>query len=86
MIPDNIRCIRERAHIAGAEALIAQKEAAVIAAGPLPASIDDCTEELLRAILQLQHAREARRRYFREMVALDTLTGNTPSPFAGLAK
>lgn len=84
MIPDTIRCTRERAHKYGADAVIAQKEAAVIAAGPLPDSIDDCSEQLLRALLQLQHARDARRRYFRELTALDDLMGSTPSPFAAL--
>lgn len=84
MISDTIRSMRQRAHLYGADAVIAQKEAAVLAAGPLPDSIDDCSEQLLRALLQLQHAKQARRRYFRELAAIDTLTGNTPSPFAGL--
>ena len=84
MIPDNIRCARERAHLYGADAVILEKEADRLAPGPLPATIDDCTEDQLRALLLAQRAHDARRRYFRELVALDTLTGNTPSPFAGL--
>jgi hypothetical protein len=86
MIPDTIRCTRERAHQYGADAVILEKEAAALAAGPLPDNIDDCDEDQLRAILQLQHARDARRRYFRELAAIDEMTGNTPSPFAGLGK
>lgn len=31
-----------------------------------------------------QRAHDARRRYFRELAAIDTLTGNTPSPFEEL--
>jgi hypothetical protein len=84
MIPDTIRCTRERAHIAGAEAVILEKRADALAPGPPPATIDDCTEDQLRALLLAQQAHDARRRYFRELIALDTLTGNTPSPFAGL--
>lgn len=84
MIPDTIRCIRERAHQYGADAVILEKEADKLSPGPLPATIDDCSEDQLRALLLAQDAHHARRRYFRELVALDTLTGNTPSPFAEL--
>lgn len=85
MIPDTIRCTRKRAHQYGADAVILEKQVDALAAGPLPTTIDDCSEEQLRALLLAQQAHDARRRYFRELVALDTLTGNKPSPFAGLA-
>lgn len=84
MIPDNIRCAQERAHLYGADWVILEKRADALAPGPLPATIDDCTEDQLRALLLAQQAHDARRRYFRELVTLDTLTGNLPSPFAGL--
>lgn len=67
-----ITTVRDRAHLAGAEWVIATKEAEVLAAYPaIAAALQVC-------------ATEARGRYFRELVALDELTGNTPSPFAGL--
>ena len=84
MICDHIRCARERAHLQGADAVILEKEADQLAPGPLPATIDDCTEDQLRALLLAQQAHDARRRYFRELAAIDVLTGNTPSPFAEL--
>lgn len=84
MIPDTVRCARERAHQYGADAVILEKRADALAAGPLPATIDDCTEDQLRALLLAQQSRDARRRYFRELAAIDVMTGNTPSPFAGL--
>lgn len=31
-----------------------------------------------------QRAHDARRQHFRELAAIDTLTGNTPSPLEGL--
>lgn len=55
--PNLLRCIRERAYLAGAES--AHLEAA---------------------------AREARRRYFRDLAALDIFTGNSPSPFETLRR
>lgn len=84
MISDTIRCARERAYLYGADAVIAQKEAAVLAAGPLPYSIDDCSEQLLRALLQLQHAKESRRRYYRELEAINRLLGRDTAHFEGL--
>ena len=84
MIPDSVRCARERAHLFGADAVILTKEADRLAPGPLPATIDKCTEDQLRALLLAQQAHDARRRYFRELVAIDVMTGNTPSPFADL--
>lgn len=84
MIPETIRCARERAHLYGADAVIMDKEADKLAPGPLPASIDDCTEDQLRAVLLAQQAKAARRRYFRELAAIDVMMGHGPSPFAGL--
>ena len=84
MIPDSVRCAQERAHQYGADWVILTKEADQLAPGPLPATINDCTEDQLRALLLAQQARDARRRYFRELAAIDVMTGNTPSPFAGL--
>lgn len=84
MISDTIRCMRERAHIAGAEAVILEKEADALLAGQFPESVDDCDENQLRAILLHQQAKDSRRRYFRELAALDALMGWTPSPFEGL--
>lgn len=40
------------------------------------------TSDTIRAMQQRTH--DARRRYFRELAAIDTLTGNTPSPLEGL--
>lgn len=84
MIPETIRCARERAHLYGADALILEKEADRLAPGPLPADLDDCTEDQLRAVLLSQQAKAARRRYFRELAAIDVMMGHGPSPFAGL--
>lgn len=84
MISDTIRSMRQRAHLYGADAVILEKEADKLAIGPLPETIDDCTEDQLRALLLAQQAHDARRRYFRELAAIDMLTGNTPSPFAEL--
>ena len=71
MIPDTIHCIRDRAHLAGAEWVIARKEA-------------EATSNLaLAADLQIT-ATDARGRYFRELAAIDILMGFTPSPFEGL--
>lgn len=61
-VPDSIRCARDRAHLAGAEALLLEKQAAALQA----------------------RAAAARRRYFRELEAIDMLSGNTPSPFTQL--
>ena len=79
-----IHCIRDRAHLAGADAVIFEKEADALAPGPLPATIDDCTDNQLRALLLATQAHKARQRYFRELEAIDILQGNSPSPFAGL--
>lgn len=84
MNPNIIRCINERAHLYGADAVIMDKEADKLAPGPLPASIDDCTDDQLRALLLARQAQNARRRYFRELAAIDVLMGHGPSPFAGL--
>lgn len=59
---------RDRAHIAGAEWVIARKDAE--AANDLAVAAD----------LSITAA-EARRRYFRELEAIDLLLGFTPSPF-----
>jgi hypothetical protein len=66
--------IRDQAHVSGAEWVVARKEAEALAAFPAVATaLQDC-------------AAAARRRYFRELAALDALTGNTPSPFVELGK
>lgn len=68
----DIHAIRDQAHLAGAEWVVARKEAEALTAFPaVAAALQGC-------------AADARRRYFRELVAIDELTGNTPSPFAGL--
>ena len=59
-----LRCCSERAHLAGAEAVILEKEATDL----------------------LAQAHSARQRYYRELEAIDLLLGNTPSPFAHLAR
>lgn len=65
-----IAAAQDRAYLAGAEWVVARKEAEALAAYPaVAAALTAC-------------AAEARSRYFRELVALDELTGNTPSPFA----
>lgn len=70
----DIHAIRDQAHMAGAEWVVARKEAEALAAFPaVAAALRNC-------------AVEARRRYFRKMIAVDELTGNTPSPFAGLGQ
>lgn len=84
MIPDNIRCARERAYFYGADWVILAKEASRLAPDPLPDDLDDCSDDQLRAVLLLGQALAARARYFRELVTIDALTGNLPSPFAGL--
>ena len=84
MIPDTIRCMRDRAHQYGADAVILEKEANQLLNGPLPESVDDCSDDQLRAVLLAQEAQQARRRYYRELAALDALMGWTPSPFAEL--
>lgn len=78
-----IDCITRRAHLAGADAAILEKQADAIAAtaGPVPDSILDASPAHLEAISLAIAAHEARRRYFRELTALDILQGNTPSPF-----
>lgn len=81
-----LRCIRDRAHLAGAEAVILKKEADALAAGPLPATINDYTDDQpFRALLLATQAHSARQRYYRELEAIDLILGNTPSPFADLS-
>lgn len=58
MILDNIRCVRERAHLAGADWVIASKQG------------DDDRAAIARAL------------YFRELEALEMLTGVSPSLLA----
>ena len=79
-----IHCIRDRAHLAGAESVILEKEADVLAEGPLPATIDDCTDDQLRALLIATQAHKARQRYFRELEAINILLGHDTAHFAGL--
>ena len=79
-----IHCIRDRAHLAGAESVILEKEADALAEGPLPATIHDCSEDQLRALLLAQQANVARRRYFRELEAINILMGRDHAHFAGL--
>lgn len=63
---------RDRAHLAGAEWVVARKQAEAMAAYPaVAAALTTC-------------AAESRRRYFRELEAIDVLMGHTPSPFAPL--
>lgn len=72
----NLRqCACRRAHLYGAQAVILEKEADALAAGPVPATIDDCTEAQLRALLLAQEAHHAKRRYFRELETCDLLGG-----------
>lgn len=59
-----------RAHVYGAEALILEKQAAALPEGEDPGSL-------------LYAAAAAKRRYYRELAASDTLGGH-PSPFAVL--
>lgn len=79
-----IHCIRDRAHLAGAESVILEKEADALAAGPLPATIDDCCEDQLRVVLLAQQGNVARRRYFRELEAINILMGRDHAHFAEL--
>ena len=79
-----IHCIRDRAHLAGAESVILEKEADALAAGPLPATIHDCSENQLRALLIAIQAHKARQRYFRELEAINILLGHDTVHFAGL--
>lgn len=72
MTSDTILRTRESAHLAGAEWVIARKESETLSAYPAVAA----------ALITI--AAEARGRYFRELTALDELTGRTPSPFAEL--
>lgn len=66
MNPDLLLALRHaatrRAHLAGAEAMHLEREAARL----------------------LEAAKSARRRYFRELTAVDDLGGHSPSPFAHL--
>lgn len=83
-VPHAIRCARERAHLYGADAVILEKQADALAPGPLPATVHDCTENQLRALLLAMQAQQCRRRYFRELEAIDLLLGRGPSSFAEL--
>ena len=78
-------CIAARAHLYGAEALILDKEADRLAAasGPAPESIAVANVDQIRALSLAQQAQEARRRYFRELEAVDLLAGHS-SAFGGL--
>ena len=84
MISDTIRCARERAYLYGADAVILEKEANRLIGGPLPGLIDDCSEDQLRALLLAQEAKHARRRYFRELEAINRLMGHDTAHFEGL--
>lgn len=79
-----LRCIRDRAHLAGAESVILEKQADALAEGPLPDTIYDCSEDQLRALLLAQQANIARRRYYRELEAINLLLGRDTAHFAGL--
>ena len=79
-----IHCARDRAHLAGAESVILEKEADKLAEGPLPATIHECTEDQLRAVLIATQAHKARQRYFRELEAINILMGRDHAHFAGL--
>jgi hypothetical protein len=61
-----------RAHLYGAEALILEKQAALLPEGDPRASL-------------LAAASTAKRRYYRELAACDTLGGH-PSPFTALGE
>lgn len=79
-------CIAARAHLYGAEALILEKEADKLAAdaGSAPESIVTANPDQIRALSLAQQAQQARRRYFRELEAVDLLGGHS-SAFGGLA-
>ena len=76
MLLNIVRCARARAHLYGAHAVLLEKEADKLADGPLPATIDDCTDDQLRALLLARQAHRARRRYFRELETIDILLGH----------
>lgn len=64
-----VHCITARAHLAGAEAAELEREA----------------RRLRAAADQLDSAaKQARKRYFRELESSDTLLKQTPSPFTKL--
>jgi len=69
----------------GAEALILEKEADALAerSGPATATIQDANPFHLEALSRAQLAHQARRRYFRELEAVDLLGGHS-SPFREL--
>lgn len=81
-----IHCAQVRAHLAGAESLILEREADALAnaAGPPPLSIEHATPNQLKALQLATRAHNARRRYFRELEAIDLLLGRSPSPFGPL--
>jgi hypothetical protein len=82
-----IHCIRDRAHLAGADAVILDKEAHALLssiAEQLPDDIDDCNDIQLRAALIATQAHKARQRYFRELQAINILLGRDHAHFAGL--
>ena len=84
MLINLVRCARARAHFYGADAVILDNQADKLAAGPLPATIHDCSENQLRALLIATQAHKARQRYFRELEAINILLGHDTVHFAGL--
>jgi hypothetical protein len=71
--------IAARAHLYGAEAVILEKEADQLASasGQAPESIAVATADQIRALSLAQQAQQARRRYFRELEAVDLLGGHS---------
>jgi hypothetical protein len=72
-------CIAARAHLYGAEAVILEKEASSLAAGtgPAPATFDQENDVQREAFWLAHKAQQARRRYFRELEAVDLLGGHS---------
>lgn len=77
--------IAARAHLYGAEALILEKQAdsLVAGAGPSPSTFDQANDVQREAFWLASKAQNARRRYFRELEAVDLLGGHS-SPFGEL--
>ena len=80
---NTIHCMRDRAHLAGAEAVILEKEADTIAQS---AGEHFNNGHLQTCMALLTQAHKARQRYFRELEAIDILLGDGPSPFAALGQ
>lgn len=80
------QAMAQRAHLYGARSIELGRQADALAAsaGPPPASISEANEAQLRAYALAQEAHQARRRYFRELEAVDLLGGHSGSPFAAL--